>query len=111
MWTWFHKLASPPHFYRLAKVLIPILAVPGYLLVANCGALELDEVRDPQSVIVARDGTLALLDDIGALLYPELIAPHRHKTGTVRDYDGSPIDRLANLGGRKRVPSPLVQTG
>jgi len=34
MWTFFHKLASPPHFYRLAKTLIPWFAVPGYLLVA-----------------------------------------------------------------------------
>ncbi|MDH3748235.1 MAG: heme ABC transporter permease [Gammaproteobacteria bacterium] len=32
MWTFFHKLASPPHFYRLAKTLIPWFAVPGYLL-------------------------------------------------------------------------------
>ena len=23
MWTWFHKLASPPHFYRLAGKLMP----------------------------------------------------------------------------------------
>ena len=34
MWTFFHKLASPPHFYRLARTLIPWLAVPGYALVA-----------------------------------------------------------------------------
>ena len=33
MWTFFHKLASPPHFYRLAEVLIPWLYVPGLLLV------------------------------------------------------------------------------
>ena len=23
MWTWFHKLASPPHFYRLAGLWMP----------------------------------------------------------------------------------------
>ena len=34
MWKWFHKLASPPHFYRLAATLIPWLAVPGLLLIA-----------------------------------------------------------------------------
>jgi heme exporter protein C len=34
MWTFFHKLASPPHFYGLSRVLIPWLAVPGYLLIA-----------------------------------------------------------------------------
>jgi len=34
MWTFFHKLASPPHFYRLSNTLAPWLAVPGYLLVA-----------------------------------------------------------------------------
>jgi len=33
MWTFFHKLASPPHFYRLADTLIPWLYVPGLLLV------------------------------------------------------------------------------
>ena len=33
MWTFFHKLASPPHFYRLADTLLPYIAVPGYLLV------------------------------------------------------------------------------
>lgn len=33
MWKFFHQLASPPHFYRLAKTLIPVLAVPGYLLI------------------------------------------------------------------------------
>lgn len=32
MWKFFHQLASPPHVYRLAKTLIPVLAVPGYLL-------------------------------------------------------------------------------
>jgi heme exporter protein C len=34
MWKFFHQLASPPHFYRLAKTLIPWFAVPGFLLVA-----------------------------------------------------------------------------
>lgn len=33
MWTFFHKLASPPHFYRLAATLIPWLALPGLLLI------------------------------------------------------------------------------
>jgi len=34
MWTWFHKLASPPHFYGLAAKMIPWFAIPGILLVA-----------------------------------------------------------------------------
>ncbi len=34
MWTFFHKLASPPHFYRLARALTPWFSVPGYLLIA-----------------------------------------------------------------------------
>jgi len=34
MWTYLHKLASPPHFYGLANTLIPWFAVPGYLLIA-----------------------------------------------------------------------------
>ena len=34
MWKWFHKLASPPHFYRLAAILIPWLAIPGLMLIA-----------------------------------------------------------------------------
>ena len=34
MWTWFHKLASPPHFYRTAAILSPWLAVPGLALIA-----------------------------------------------------------------------------
>jgi heme exporter protein C len=34
MWKFFHKLASPPHFYRIAKSMIPWFAVPGFLLVA-----------------------------------------------------------------------------
>ena len=34
MWTFFHKLASPPHFYGLAATFIPWLAIPGLLLCA-----------------------------------------------------------------------------
>ena len=34
MWKFFHQLASPPHFYRIARILVPWLAVPGYLLIA-----------------------------------------------------------------------------
>ena len=34
MWKFFHKLASPPHFYRIAENMIPWFAVPGLLLVA-----------------------------------------------------------------------------
>lgn len=34
MWTLFHKFASPPHFYRLAKTLQGWLAWPGYALLA-----------------------------------------------------------------------------
>ncbi len=34
MWTFFHKLASPPHFYRLAPQIVPWLAVPGLLCIA-----------------------------------------------------------------------------
>lgn len=34
MWKFFHKLTSPPHFYRLAAVLIPWLAFPGLVLIA-----------------------------------------------------------------------------
>ncbi len=33
MWTWFHKLASPPHIYRIALAMIPWFAVPGLALV------------------------------------------------------------------------------
>lgn len=33
MWTWFHKLASPPHFYRIARLLLPWVAVPGLALI------------------------------------------------------------------------------
>ncbi len=32
-WTWFHKLASPPHFYRIAGRLIPWFAVPAAILI------------------------------------------------------------------------------
>ena len=32
-WTWFHMLASPPHFYRIAGTLTPWLAVPAALLI------------------------------------------------------------------------------
>ena len=32
-WTWFHKLASPPHFYRIAGRLIPWFGVPAGLLI------------------------------------------------------------------------------
>jgi heme exporter protein C len=34
MWTFLHKLASPPHFYRLASQLIPWLAVLAVVLIA-----------------------------------------------------------------------------
>ena len=34
MWTFLHRLASPPHFYRLAASMIPWFAVPGLALVA-----------------------------------------------------------------------------
>jgi heme exporter protein C len=33
MWTWFHKLASPPHFYSLSAKMIPWFAVPGLALI------------------------------------------------------------------------------
>jgi heme exporter protein C len=32
MWTWFHKLGSPPHFYRIAGVLYPWLLWPAFAL-------------------------------------------------------------------------------
>ncbi|HUO96568.1 MAG TPA: heme ABC transporter permease [Steroidobacteraceae bacterium] len=32
-WTWFHKLASPPHFYRIAGKMIPWFAIPAALLI------------------------------------------------------------------------------
>ena len=31
-WTWFHKLGSPPHFYRLAGGMVPWFAWPAALL-------------------------------------------------------------------------------
>ncbi len=34
MWKFFHQLASPPHFYRLAAVFIPWFVLPGLLLIA-----------------------------------------------------------------------------
>ena len=34
MWKFFHKLASPPHFYRIARIMVPWFAVPGLLLIA-----------------------------------------------------------------------------
>ncbi len=33
MWKFFHKLASPPHFYRIAESLLPWFAIPGLLLI------------------------------------------------------------------------------
>lgn len=33
MWTWFHKLASPPHFYRIAGLTIPVFSWAAALLV------------------------------------------------------------------------------
>jgi heme exporter protein C len=34
MWTWFHKLASPPHFYRIAGLLVPWVLWAGLILLA-----------------------------------------------------------------------------
>ncbi len=34
MWTFFHKLASPPHFYNIAAILVPWLMLPGLVLTA-----------------------------------------------------------------------------
>jgi heme exporter protein C len=34
-WTWFHKLSSPPHFYRIAGTLLPWLAIPAVLLIVG----------------------------------------------------------------------------
>ncbi len=34
-WTWFHKLASPPHLYRIAGTLIPWFAIPAALLIGG----------------------------------------------------------------------------
>ena len=33
MWTWFHKLASPPHFYRIAGKTVPWFAWPALALI------------------------------------------------------------------------------
>lgn len=33
MWTWFHKLASPPHFYRIAGFTIPVFGWSAAILV------------------------------------------------------------------------------
>ncbi|HEX7029164.1 MAG TPA: heme ABC transporter permease [Gammaproteobacteria bacterium] len=33
MWTWFHQLSSPPHFYRMAGRLLPWFAWPALLLI------------------------------------------------------------------------------
>lgn len=33
MWTWFHQLASPPHFYRIAGILSTWLMWPAALLI------------------------------------------------------------------------------
>jgi heme exporter protein C len=43
MWNWFHKLASPPHFYRIAALLEPWLLWPalGLLLLGAYGGLVL----------------------------------------------------------------------
>ena len=32
-WTWFHKLSSPPHFYRIAGRLAPWFGWPAFLLI------------------------------------------------------------------------------
>jgi heme exporter protein C len=33
MWLWFHKLASPPHFYRIAGLTIPWFSWPALVLI------------------------------------------------------------------------------
>ncbi len=42
-WTWFHRLGSPPHIYRLATRLTPWFAWPAALIIvaALCGGLVL----------------------------------------------------------------------
>jgi heme exporter protein C len=35
MWTWFHKLASPPHFYRLAGLLAPWFGWSAFVLIVG----------------------------------------------------------------------------
>lgn len=32
-WTWFHKLGSPPHFYRIAGRMFPWFLIPGTILI------------------------------------------------------------------------------
>ena len=34
MWKWFHQLASPPHFYRIAPAFSTWLLLPGFALIA-----------------------------------------------------------------------------
>jgi heme exporter protein C len=34
-WTWFHKLSSPPHFYRIAGRLAPWFGWPAFLLIVT----------------------------------------------------------------------------
>ncbi len=34
MWKFFHRMASPPHFYRLAAIFAPWLMLPGLVLIA-----------------------------------------------------------------------------
>ena len=34
MWKFLHKLASPPHFYRIADSMIPWFALPAFVLIA-----------------------------------------------------------------------------
>ena len=34
MWKWFHQLASPPHFYRIAPTFSTLLLLPGLALIA-----------------------------------------------------------------------------
>ena len=34
MWKWFHQLASPPHFYRIAPIFSAVLLLPGLALIA-----------------------------------------------------------------------------
>ena len=34
MWKFLHKLASPPHFYRIAEKMIPWFALPAFILIA-----------------------------------------------------------------------------
>ena len=34
MWTWFYRLASPPHVFRVARSLVPWLITPALLLIA-----------------------------------------------------------------------------